>query len=80
MLVAGAGASTPTHTPGATQDPVSSENIDIAQIHYDGAGSQELDEYVEFRKDSRAIQLRGWTLPDEANHLFTFPSYVVQSG
>ena len=39
------------------------------------------DEYVEFRNnDNRAIQLQGWTLRDEANHTFAFPSHVMQPG
>jgi hypothetical protein len=28
--------------------------------------------------DDRAIQLSGWTLRDEANHVFTFPNYVTE--
>jgi hypothetical protein len=60
---------------------VPSGNIDITNIHFDGAGSREPDEYVEFRNnDSYAIQLQGWTLRDIANHTFTFPSYVMQPG
>jgi hypothetical protein len=44
-------------------------------------GRQEPDEYVEIRNDdTRAIQLSGWTLRDEANHVFTFPNYLMQPG
>ncbi len=64
---------TPTEAPGTTGD------INIVDIFYDGEGSTEPDEYVEIRNDdSKGIQLSGWTLRDEANHVFTFPSYLMQ--
>lgn len=56
-------------------------NVQITAIFYDGAGSSEPDEYVEFRNaDSQAIQLNGWTLRDDAQHVYTFPSFVMQPG
>ena len=71
----------PTPTPAATSAPASSGNVVITTIFYDGAVSQEPDEYVEIRNDdTRTIQLQSWTLRDIANHLYTFPSFVMQPG
>jgi beta-lactamase superfamily II metal-dependent hydrolase len=72
---------TPAPTWTATSVPASSGNVVITTIFYDGAGSQEPDEYVEVRNDdTRAIQLQNWTLRDIANHVYTFPSFVMQPG
>jgi hypothetical protein len=61
--------------------PVPSGNVNITHIHADGFSSHEPDEYVEIRNDdSRPIQLSSWTLRNEANHVFTFPSHVMQPG
>jgi hypothetical protein len=55
--------------------------VNITTIFYDGAGSQEPDEYVETKNDdTKPIQLQNWTLSDAANHVFTFPSFVFQPG
>jgi competence protein ComEC len=65
-----------------TPEPATTGDINIIDIFYDGVqGHQEPDEYVEIRNDDvQAIQLSGWTLRDEANHVFTFPSHVMQPG
>jgi hypothetical protein len=61
--------------------PVDTGNVVITHIHVDGAGRSEPDEYVEIRNDDSApIQLSGWTLRDDANHVFTFPSHIMQPG
>lgn len=53
----------------------------IVYIFYDGTGSREPDEYVVIRNDdTRSIQLAGWTLRDIANHVYTFPNFVIQPG
>jgi len=71
------GTPTPTNTPS----PGTTGNVVITSIFYDGAGSQEPDEHVDIRNDdTNSIQLSGWTLRDAANHVFTFPSYVMQPG
>jgi competence protein ComEC len=71
--------STPTPTP--TEGTGTTGDIDIINIFYDGAGSQEPDEYVEIKNvDTKAIQLSGWTLRDIADHVYTFPNYVMQPG
>jgi hypothetical protein len=63
------------------QEPSPSGVVNITTIFYDGAGSQEPDEYVETKNDdTKPIQLQNWTLSDAANHVFTFPSFVFQPG
>ena len=53
----------------------------VSQGLYNGAGASEPDEYVQIENfDSRPIQLDGWTLRDQANHVFTFPQFVMQTG
>jgi hypothetical protein len=72
------GSTPPKPTPEPTQPPKTTGNIVIVTIHYDGTGSNESDEYVEFRNDDTlAIQLENWTLRDIANHVFTFPNSVI---
>jgi hypothetical protein len=69
----------PTPTPTEPPPPATTGKVEIRNIFYDGAGSSEPDEYVEIENDdSFPIQLKNWTLRDEANHLFTFPSFVIQ--
>jgi len=74
---------TPTNTPRptSTPSPVTTGNIVIIDIFYDGSGSREPDEHVDIRNDdSRPIQLENWTLRDIANHVYTFPTFVIQPG
>jgi competence protein ComEC len=69
----------PTDTP--TPTPATTGNVQIIDIFYDGAGSTEPDEHVDIRNDdSKSIQLQSWTLRDEADHVYTFPSFVIQPG
>jgi len=72
---------TPTQTPTATSPPATTGDVNIVDIFFDGSGAQEPDEYVEIENvDNKAIQLQNWTLRDLANHVFTFPSFVMQPG
>ena len=68
----------------ASLSPAAEEpgNVVIADIFYNGVkGNTEPDEYVEIRNDDVvAIQLKGWTLKDKANHQFTFPEYIIEPG
>jgi len=67
-------------TPISTQQPpIISGNIQITTIFFDGVVSiDEPDEYVEIKNfDNRSIQVEGWTLRDIANHIFTFPNFVM---
>lgn len=69
----------PTMAPTAVS--VTTGDIAIVAILYDGEGRAEGNEYVEIRNDdSEPVQLRGWTLADEERHVFTFPAYLVQPG
>lgn len=70
----------PTQTPLPTQPPiVISGNIQITNIFYNGVvSSYEPDEYVEIKNfDTRSIQVEGWTLRDIAEHIYTFPNFVM---
>jgi hypothetical protein len=70
----------PTQTPLPTQPPiVISGNIQITTIFYNGVVSTyEPDEYVEIKNfDTRSIQVEGWSLRDIANHIFTFPNFIM---
>lgn len=72
---------TATPTATTTQQPSPSGDVKITTIFYIGEGIGEPDEYVEIRNDdTNAIQLAGWTLRDIADHVFTFPSFVMQPG
>jgi hypothetical protein len=68
----------PTPIP-TQQPPIISGNIQITTIFFDGVVSiDEPDEYVEIKNfDTRSIQVEGWTLRDIANHIFTFPNFVM---
>ena len=71
----------PTTTTTPVPTPATTGNIQIINIFYDGAGSLEPDEHVGIRNDdTNPIQLQSWTLRDSADHVFTFPSFVMQPG
>jgi len=57
-------------------------HIEITKVFYDGEmGTHEPDEYVEIRNDDvEAIQLKGWTLSDESDHIFMFPIFKIEPG
>ncbi len=74
-LVTRGESQSPTPTPPFTT------NVVITNLFYDGDGSLEPDEFVEIKNDSNSpIQLEEWTLRDIANHIYTFPNYVIQPG
>jgi competence protein ComEC len=67
-------SATPTGTPRMG-------HIVITDIFSDGAGSSDPDEYVEIYNDGGwSVQLGGWTLRDEDNHVFTFPDLTMWPG
>ena len=69
----------PLPSPTATSAPGSTGDIRLVQIYYNPPGSTEGGEYVVIRNfDTNGIQLQNWTLRDSANHVFTFPSFVIQ--
>jgi competence protein ComEC len=68
----------PSVTPSPTVTQTGPANVKITSIYYDGAGTAEPDEYVEIQnEDTLPVQLQGWSLSDESNHVFNFPSYVM---
>lgn len=53
----------------------------ITGISERGTLWQEPEEFVEFRNDTEdSIQLKGWTLRDNENHVFVFPSFILGAG
>lgn len=54
----------------------------IAYVHYDAAGNDWHnlnDEYVVItNKGGAAVNLGGWSLRDEAGHVYTFPDFTLQ--
>jgi hypothetical protein len=68
-------------TTSACPPPPTTGDVQITSIFYNGTGSSEPDEYVQINNnDVNRIQLANWTLRDEANHIFTFPSFVIDPG
>jgi competence protein ComEC len=66
-------------TPAPTATPAGPAMVKITNIFYDGAGTLEPDEFVEIHNEgNQAIQLQGWSLSDESNHVFNFPAYLMQ--
>ena len=55
--------------------------VSILSISADGAGTAEPDEYVAIKNSAnQAVDLRGWTLRDSGDHIYTFPAYNIQPG
>ena len=55
--------------------------ISIAEISYNPPGPDVQMEYVAINNDTSAsINMGAWTLRDIANHVFTFPPFVLESG
>ena len=45
------------------------------------SGRAEPDEYVQIKNfDDKPIQLKDWTLRDQADNVFTFPSFLMEPG
>jgi micrococcal nuclease len=69
------GSTTPTPTTTVTDGGVS---VSIVEIHADADGNDHEnlnDEYIVLKNmGESAIDMTGWTLRDEADHTFTFPS------
>jgi micrococcal nuclease len=78
-------APTPTATrilmPSPTPTPLITGPMVIGLIVYRGTPWEEPDEFVEVLNDgTEPIQLKGWTLSDDAGYTFTFPSFVLGPG
>lgn len=67
-----------------TQAPgiLATGNVVIVSVFYNGvAGKNEPDEYVLIKNnDTAPIQLHGWSLMDQQDHVFTFPAFEIQPG
>lgn len=75
---------TPTALPAtATPTPTSAPpaNVQIRYIEYDPPGPDEDGEYVRLENlgGSSAV-MTNWTLRDDANHIFTFPTFTLAAG
>ncbi len=67
--------------PSPMPTPLTTGPMVIGLIIYQGTPWQEPDEFVEVLNDGTApIQLKGWTLQDDDNHVFTFPNFVLGPG
>ena len=61
--------------------PVPALDVRIVYIEYDPPGDDVQGEYVTIENVGvSSTNLTGWTLRDEANHTFTFPSFSLGSG
>lgn len=73
----------PTEPPAPTEapPPATTGLVTITSFNVDGSDDNEPDEWVEFRNDSgQPLQLEGWKLSDEADHVFWFHEFVMQPG
>jgi len=83
-ILAGNGvwASTPTPTrtrPAPTTTAARTGNVIISYIFPEGEKWEQPNEFVEIHNFSDGpIQLKGWTLKDNQNHVFIFPEYLLQ--
>ncbi|MFE4308334.1 lamin tail domain-containing protein [Streptomyces sp. NPDC056891] len=62
-------------------------SVHLYKIHYDSPGTDRRSntslnaEYVQIRNTTgAAVNLRGWTLTDAANHKYTFGNFVLGKG
>lgn len=69
-------AVTPTAKPVANTG-----KIIIVSVFANPTANDEAGEYVEIRNDdTHDIQVKGWTLSDDDNRRYTFPSFVMSAG
>ncbi len=67
--------------PSPMPTPLTTGPMVIGLVIYRGTPWQEPEEFVEVVNDGTApIQLKGWTLRDDDDHVFTFPSFVLGPG
>lgn len=75
----------PSTTEGNSEDETSAGSLEVANVHEDAEGNDhenENDEYITFRNSGdEPIDIGGWTLSDEADHTYVFPSeFSLESG
>jgi phosphatidylserine/phosphatidylglycerophosphate/cardiolipin synthase-like enzyme len=77
---------TPTITPSPTNTPVPTAtpepaDIQITHIEFNPDGDDVQGEYVRIENQGGEGQtMTNWTLRDEANHVFSFPSFLLGAG
>ena len=55
--------------------------LKISEIDYNPPGPDYQGEYVEIKNDTSAsVNMTAWTLRDSANHVFSFPAFVLVPG
>jgi micrococcal nuclease len=71
-------------SPDETDDSETSRRLTVARIHADAAGNDHEnlnDEYVVFANTGEsALELSGWTVADEADHTYRFPTGFTLGG
>ena len=69
-------------TADVNQNSLASQSVIITDIFYDGVeGNEEPDEYVEIKNvGTLPVDVTGWKLSDEADHVFVFPLFIMQPG
>lgn len=68
-------------TPTATATSAPPANVKIIYIEYDPPGPDVEGEYVQIDNlGGTSATMTNWTLADEANHVFTFPTFVLVPG
>ena len=78
-------APTPTVTrtliPLPTPTVATTGNIIIVRISFKGNGWEDPEEFVEIQNDSSwPIEMKGWTLSDNKNHVYTFTPFIMKPG
>jgi hypothetical protein len=75
-------ASTATSPARANPDVQDNRTVRISTINFDGAGSNEPDEYVEIVNEGpEPVDITDWSLQDEgARNVFKWESYTLQPG
>lgn len=72
---------TPTRTPTPSPTSPPPANVQIVFIYYDPPGPDEDGEYVSLNNlGGTNATMTNWTLEDNANHVFTFPTFTLASG
>jgi phosphatidylserine/phosphatidylglycerophosphate/cardiolipin synthase-like enzyme len=71
-----------THLPLMVHDPAAGPaGVGITHVEYDPPGDDVQGEYVRLENSGgTAADLTGWTLRDEANHVYTFPAFTLDAG
>lgn len=68
----------------ATTPTISTSNVIVWEVHEDTAGNDNEnlnDEYVVLKNTGNSdVNLQGWVLKDEAEHVYNFPDTILEAG